>query len=110
MIKLPRKRSRRKKISSEFQYIYDFLSHPLEGLEVNVVHHPDPSIIGKFHVISETQNMLLVEGNQQPKMLPKSSEGRFQFIINSKNVTFSGDHLHGSAKDRSKRRYKDWDR
>lgn len=86
----------------------NFLSTELVDIPIKVIEHPDPTVIGiKGTIIEESKNMLKIESDDRVIQISKS-HAKFGFVFNGQKLVVSGDLLIGLAKQRSKRKHKNW--
>lgn len=84
----------------------NIIIHELIGLEMVVLNHSDPSLIGKRGtVVDETLNLLVVATPFGEKKIPKKY-GVFAFRINTKWTIVRGDEILFRPWERPKRGYK----
>lgn len=79
----------------------------LIGMEVEVVDHSDPTLVGKSGVVlDETKNTFLLEEGGVKKRVSKR-EGRFRFLLRegqkNRAVTVDGDLILFRPENRTKR-------
>ncbi len=78
--------------------------HELIGLEVEVLNHPDPSVIGvKGIIVWETKRTLIVSSRGKHLVILKTG-GLFRFKLpHGELVELRGDHLMGTPIERARR-------
>lgn len=80
-----------------------FLAHDLQGSTITLLSHPSFPAPTKIHIIAETKNMLVIDGD---RMIPKL--GVYEISIEGRCIHFSGIYLHGTARTRKKRKLRKW--
>ncbi len=84
----------------------NLILHELIGLEVAVLSHSDPSLVGlRGKVVDETLNLLVVETPRGEKKVPKKY-GVFAFKVGSKWTVVRWEEILFRPWERPKRAYK----
>lgn len=82
----------------------NIISHELIGLYIEVLNHPDPSLIGvRGRITWETHNTLRVDTGQRILVILKSG-GLFRVTLPGGRTTIvRGDHILASPSERARR-------
>ncbi|NOZ30585.1 MAG: ribonuclease P protein subunit [Crenarchaeota archaeon] len=82
----------------------NIIFHELIGLQVEVLNHPDPGLIGvKGRIIWETRNTLHVDTGRKTLVILKSG-GLFRVTLpGGKTTIVRGDHILASPPERARR-------
>jgi len=82
----------------------NILYHELIGLEVEILNHPDPGLIGLKGIIRwETSKTIVVRKSGEDLVILKSG-GLFRFKLpNGETVVVRGDNLIGTPQERARR-------
>lgn len=82
----------------------NIIFHELIGLNVEVVNHPDPSLIGvKGRIIWETRNTIHVDTGEKVLVILKSGALFRLSLPDGKTTLVRGDHILASPPDRARR-------
>ncbi|MHA2403569.1 MAG: ribonuclease P protein subunit, partial [Candidatus Kariarchaeaceae archaeon] len=84
------------------------LHNPLDGIQITILSHADPT----FHrisgmIVSETRAILVIKVTNHELHVPKIT-GRYQFFISGMTIEINGEQLLGLSKARKKKKLRNW--
>ena len=88
--------------------VKSLLHNPLDGLQITIISHADPT----FHRISgmverETRAILVIKVTNNEIHVPKIT-GRYQFLSSGMTIEINGEQLLGLSKARKKKKLRNW--
>lgn len=87
--------------------VRNILNYPLDGHSIVINTHTIKKYNGlEVQIISESKNMLKIEGMGRVSLIPKK-DGRYIFLLQVP-VCIDGNLLIGTSKSRKKKKLKSW--
>ncbi|MHA2171407.1 MAG: ribonuclease P protein subunit [Candidatus Kariarchaeaceae archaeon] len=88
--------------------VKSLLHNPLDGIQITILSHADPTFHGiSGMVVRETQAILVIKVTNHEIHVPKIT-GRFQFSISGMTIKINGEQLQGLSKARKKKELRNW--